>query len=291
MRNYKSPITSIAILSILILATSLDSSSAAGDWDGPKVVSVAVSPSTIDVSNNASYVNIEVHATDATGVKSVTLQFRTGVGGVGGGQDVTLSKCANSVTDCVMNGKLVFSKRYRPGIYSLPSIIMTDTAGNGSHDSSNTTITVINTAGNPDPNEVSILPPGIKVEDYLPERVVTTYQSTLDSLNALNSEISNATKEANMLGLAIPNFQTPPANQISLSGDMFNDMDAITAFSSKVQQFRDSVISQLKQFEIRISQAKNKSATKTITCSKGKVVKKVTAAKPVCPTGFKQSGK
>jgi hypothetical protein len=40
--------------------------------------------------------------------------------------------------------------------------------------------------------------------------------------------------------------------------------------------------------KMKITQAGTSGSKKTITCVKGKTSKKVTAVKPVCPTGFKK---
>jgi hypothetical protein len=40
--------------------------------------------------------------------------------------------------------------------------------------------------------------------------------------------------------------------------------------------------------KMKITQTANKLSKSTITCVKGKTVKKVTAVKPTCPTGFKK---
>jgi hypothetical protein len=278
------------ILTSMII--SQNSAIAEGDWDGPKFISITFAQNSIDVSNQSGFISFEVHLADATGVKSVTLQFREGVGGMGGGPDITLTKCATSLTDCTMTGKLIFSKRYRPGIYSLPSIIMSDTLSNRSNTSDRTVqLKVINSMGNPDPNEVLTLPIGISIEDYLPSQSVNMYRSTQKTLNDFNLQLTTTLATAKSLGVQIPDFPASPGNETSLSGDMYTDMGMINNFSMKVKIYISQVNVPLKQLQTAISKAKLSNMPTTIICVKGKITKKVTKIQPTCPSGYKLSSK
>ena len=61
--------------------------------------------------------------------------------------------------------------------------------------------------------------------------------------------------------------------------------------SSEVNIFEKQQNDRLAQLEaLRIKEAEAKAAAArkiTITCVKGKIIKKVTSAKPVCPAGYK----
>lgn len=276
----------VFLLAFLMSLLLVNTPAQAADWEGPVLVSFELSPTQIDVSNNSSFVTIKAHLTDSTGVSFMIVQIRTGLGGTGGGPDITMSRCAGSQTDCTLTGKVVLAKRSRPGNYYVAAARASDTLNNGSiyYDVKNS-FEVLNTAGNPDPSEVPQLPAGVKPEDYAPDWLLVKHKEDETTISLIQLELDAVVASAK--ALKINNLEIPVAPNINIwTGDAGRDVANYADLQSRIVKFR-SLVQQFKLVVDKATKANLKSST--IKCVKGKLIKMVTNQKPKCPSGYKKS--
>ncbi len=287
------------ILSVLNLSTT-----SAGQ--APEVSAITLSPSNLDVSTSSNFVQIDLEVNSASPLRTqITTAILTKVENGNLLPDTQkyngrLNLISSSGTLYKFAGKIIVPRQAESGTYGVVlTNAFSDNSGEiNSIDFSKTwpTLTIVNNSGPLPAGINSTIPTGVTIEEYLPTSYVAIWnfaQTRLaQNLKLAQDSATAGLENASVFQDILKTVPTTPA----LTGNATLDVQKVIKFSTDVKFFYESVQDAINKIATRDlihnkanpTQLAPKPLKSTITCSKGKSIKKVTGLKPTCPKGFKK---
>jgi len=289
------------------------SSSTAFAGTTPEVSNIAFAASSVNVSQSSGYFEIQVSVSSSAAVRNqpTTVFLRPLVNDA---PDLTLSSLhgrlnviSSTTTETRFSGKIIVPQQFTPGRYGVVlSNAFADVAGNKNQvDFSRSwpTAEILNTGGPLPAGVISTIPLGVFPEDYLPTSYVAIWNRAKQQLTENIALAKSAEVDYPDNAFIFVNILSTVPEVPKLAGDASADIRTINSFTTDVKNFFESV--QTAVNTIKVQNLKNKPKTgpispniptkkplvmhpTTISCVKGKVIKKVTGVNPQCPSGYKK---